>query len=631
MSFVGVAYAQLRILTVPQGGTGATTFTVGECLKGNGTGAITTGACGGGGSLSGGIANALTYWINGTTVGATSSPTVGYIIATSSTASSFSGLKVTGIPTDRVVFTTTGGALTSHADYTYTNSAGLSVAVNSGQRGLVIDNLNRAQLGDIDSASGGNGLDTETSSTLISSSGDWVIFKDTGDDFYVTERAETFVPFMIQGTTGNVGIGTTSPYSKLSVVGQVVATNYIGTTTASSTFGGGIDASRVCLAGTTTCLGTSGGSGTVTSVTLATPNSTLSLGGTNPVTTSGTINADLNLTNPNIWTGLQRFNSASSTVFSNFGTAYFGGTATTTIVGNLGTSTFSSFISATSASTTATSTMSGINIPYNNGCFAIVGTCLPRGSATANQVAFWQGSNSLAGDTGLTFNPSTDILTSTYVLVPGGGGNDVNITSSGIEIGVGISQLASDGSGQFATGGLTWSNAGAITAITGVSGATGVYDFGGGSSFEIPSGTNPTVDATGEIAINTTAASSSLTYYDGVEESNIYSIIPSSFTVFATSSLNSKFVINASTTQRIGFAGQKSRLDRLMCAATGGSFQLRLGDGSNWTATTVFTTGTTTVTSFTNNTFEAYEPIWFEVRPLTSAQELTCTRFFKNI
>ena len=37
-------------ITVPRGGTGATSFTSGECLKGAGTGAITTGACGGSGS-----------------------------------------------------------------------------------------------------------------------------------------------------------------------------------------------------------------------------------------------------------------------------------------------------------------------------------------------------------------------------------------------------------------------------------------------------------------------------------------------------------------------------------------------------------------------------------------------------
>ena len=39
------------VLTVPRGGTGATTFTAGQCLVGAGTGAVTTGACGTGGSI----------------------------------------------------------------------------------------------------------------------------------------------------------------------------------------------------------------------------------------------------------------------------------------------------------------------------------------------------------------------------------------------------------------------------------------------------------------------------------------------------------------------------------------------------------------------------------------------------
>lgn len=52
---------------------------------------LPSGSCagtGGGASLSGGSPNTLTYWISGTTVGATSSPTVDYITATSTSATS---------------------------------------------------------------------------------------------------------------------------------------------------------------------------------------------------------------------------------------------------------------------------------------------------------------------------------------------------------------------------------------------------------------------------------------------------------------------------------------------------------------------------------------------------------------
>lgn len=66
------------------------TLTVDQvCLTGDSC--ETTWPAGGSGSLSGGSANTLTYWTSGTGVSATSSPTVGYITATTTSTSSFGG------------------------------------------------------------------------------------------------------------------------------------------------------------------------------------------------------------------------------------------------------------------------------------------------------------------------------------------------------------------------------------------------------------------------------------------------------------------------------------------------------------------------------------------------------------
>src|SRR5690606_314539 len=53
---------------------------------------------------------------------------------------------------------------------------------------------------------------------------------------------------------GNVGIGDSAPSSKLSVSGTIVGNNFVGTTTATSTFGGGIDIATGCFAMNGTCL-----------------------------------------------------------------------------------------------------------------------------------------------------------------------------------------------------------------------------------------------------------------------------------------------------------------------------------------------------------------------------------------
>lgn len=90
------------------------------------------------------------------------------------------------------------------------------------------------------------------------------------------------------GTTlssGNIGIGTTSPYAKLSVVGEVVASYFTATSTATSTAANGWNITAGCFAINGVCVGT--GAGTVTSVAMSVPTG-LTISGS-PITTSGTL------------------------------------------------------------------------------------------------------------------------------------------------------------------------------------------------------------------------------------------------------------------------------------------------------------------------------------------------------
>lgn len=292
------------------------------------------------------------------------------------------------------------------------NTAG----VEEWQVGIQNNNTNNFEIWDgnddpyftINQATGDVGIGTSTPYSELT------IWGEPGSNALEIVNTASSTQFVVN-QNGLVGIGTSSPYAALSVVGAsgVVAGKYFATSTASSTFVGGIDATRVCITGTTKCLNNiSFPDGTVTSVGLSSANSSLSVGST-PVTTSGTITADFNLNHRNDWLALQTFVSASSTSFSSLDGLFVGRTATTSIVGENGTSTFSKFISFTSASSTATSTLAGINLPYG-GCFAVAGVCVGgssgSGSGTVNagvigQLAFY-------GASGTTVSgSSTDSLT----------------------------------------------------------------------------------------------------------------------------------------------------------------------------------------------------------------------------
>lgn len=90
------------------------------------------------------------------------------------------------------------------------------------------------------------------------------------------------VQITIATTTNNFGVGTTSPYAKLSVSGQVVAASYISTTTATSTFGGGLNISTGCFSISNTCIGSGSSQWTTTGYNIYYNTGSVGVGTTTP-------------------------------------------------------------------------------------------------------------------------------------------------------------------------------------------------------------------------------------------------------------------------------------------------------------------------------------------------------------
>jgi len=140
--------------------------------------------------------------------------------------------------------------------------------------------------------------------------------------------------------------------------------------------------------------------------------------------------------------------------------------------------------------------------------------------------------------------------------------------------------------------------------------ATAAVDFGGATSFEIPNGTNPTVDAIGEMALDTTAnqllvATSTNASYPAVVplEQPLFSVTIGSTT---------PEFINNGTIPISRWIDQAREITRFECfVKTGTSKVVNVTDGTNDTETiTCGTTATSDTDVGTNSTFTADE-LWY--------------------
>lgn len=145
---------------------------------------------------------------------------------------------------------------------------------------------------------------------------------------------------------------------------------------------------------------------------------------------------------------------------------------------------------------------------------------------------------------------------------------------------------------------------------------TGVFDFGGATSFELPNGTGPTVDTTGEIAVDTT--SGQLKYsYNG---STLGVKVPFYTTGFTFASTTQG---NGTTTIYLAPAVAPITVVSAFCDSNR-HMSVQLTDGSNkadhvMASSTVNSVG---VQYTTNNTFTAGEPIRIDVGTSTNIASL---------
>ena len=243
--------------------------------------------------------------------------------------------------------------------------------------------------------------------------------------------------------SGNVGIGTTSPWATLSVKGNsdlgtnALAGYFTGTTTATSTLAGGLNVTSGCFAISGTCVG-AGGSGTVTSV--ATNNGIT--GGT--ITTSGTIGLDTSLFSNNAlvtWNG----SKLAATGTPNLTAGYFTGT------------------------TTATSTLAG-GLNVTSGCIAVGGICIGNSTGggtgtvststipTVGNLSYWtsNGYPSLLGSVATSSESCSSPLSCT----------SFNVVGSGGAISLGTVGVANGGTGATSFGQGWLNSSGSTNAIT---------------------------------------------------------------------------------------------------------------------------------------------------------------------
>jgi len=144
----------------------------------------------------------------------------------------------------------------------------------------------------------------------------------------------------------------------------------------------------------------------------------------------------------------------------------------------------------------------------------------------------------------------------------------------------------------------------ASTTVMSVSN-TGAINAGDATSLEIPNNTNPTVDTAGQVAINTTTASSSIRYHDGTAERVVNSIYTKSTGPVASSTLAYIGSFGTTGTTSLFYMNPEHPLSVVSarCRTDQGTAHVQFSDGTNLSTVVPCSTNPVKTTISSNGAF----------------------------
>ena len=366
----------LAVLTVPQGGTGNASFTAGECLKGNGSGALTSGACGGSSSNAFEVATTSDIAVPQVVyISKTSGRTTLASTATTTLSGTANQISLSNSP---VVIGAAGAVLTLPSHVVFPSSFQVTSATSTHATTTNMDITGLLTFNGVSATTWAAFCTTITGGAGLCDGSDAT--GSGGAAAVATSSAETstYVPFWTStaGTPATLSGGestfaydstlnkltvsnaSTTQLSVSDVTSALVLTNAAGTLAEYT----GIDCTNQFVRDVSAL-----GAGTCATIVAADVDLADLTAGDTSLTFSGAYDGQtartivLNVGNANTWTALQTFGNASTTRLTisgagttttalgnieTFGMLGIGSTATTTIRGNSATSTFSNAVSA---------------------------------------------------------------------------------------------------------------------------------------------------------------------------------------------------------------------------------------------------------------------------------------------